>query len=91
MTKIIVSVILMLVLSITGYTQVVVKKDANGNYTTSRAKAKPIDTTKYVATGSYLKIKDTSYPVWKTPTGKLVIFRISKAGNEYKQYLKVEQ
>ncbi len=32
-------------------------------------------------------IKDTSYPIWITKNGRCYIIRISKNGNEYKQYL----
>lgn len=32
-------------------------------------------------------IKDTAYPIWITKNGRCYIVRISKNGNEYKQYL----
>ena len=32
-------------------------------------------------------IKDTSYPIWVTKNGRCYIVRVSKSGNEYKQYL----
>lgn len=32
-------------------------------------------------------IKDTSYPIWITKNGRCYILRMSKNGNQYKQYL----
>lgn len=32
-------------------------------------------------------IKDTMYPIWITKNGRCYIVRVSKNGNEYKQYL----
>lgn len=48
--------------------------------------------TGYVKTKYTLTIKDITYPVYKSVRGKFFIIRTSKkTGNEYKQYLKIEE
>jgi nucleoid DNA-binding protein len=41
-------------------------------------------------TGKKMNIKGKLYPIFKTARGKFYVLRVSKAGKEYKQYLKLE-
>lgn len=41
-------------------------------------------------TGFKVEIKGVKYPVFVSARGKYYIVRISKKGNEYKQYLEIE-
>lgn len=77
--------ILILSLPAMGQAQTAVKMDKNGNYIAA------IDTT---TTGkptgkTYTDAKGVTYPVYVSVNGKLYVNRISKAGNPYKQYLKL--
>lgn len=64
-----------------------VTRDAKGNYiavkaTQSAESSKPTGKT-------YTDSKGNVYPVYESKNGKLFVIRTSKAGNQYKQYLKV--
>ena len=62
-----------------------IKREGN-NFTQVQSVAKSTDTqTIYTYT-----IKDTTYPIWITKSGRCYIIRTSKKGNEYKQYLPEE-
>ena len=65
-----------------------VQKTKDGNYiavVASKMAEKPKDTGK-----TYTDSKGNVYPVFISKGGKLFVVRISKAGKEYKQYLKVD-
>lgn len=65
-----------------------VKQDANGNYIAVKAIKEA-----NVATNSgrtYTDSKGIVFPVMLSKAGRLFIIRTSKAGNEYKMYLKTE-
>jgi hypothetical protein len=48
--------------------------------------------TQPVNTGAIVTIKDIDYPVYESARGKFFIIRTSKnTGNQYKQYLKLEE
>lgn len=67
--------------------QTSVKLDQAGNYVSASAGK---DSVSYKATGkTFTDNKGKSYPVYVSKNGKLFVLRISKAGNEYRQYLKV--
>lgn len=62
------------------------KKDASGNYiavTTAKEQAKPTGKT-------FTDSKGIKYPLFETAKGKLYYIRTSKAGKQYKAYLKIE-
>ena len=64
-----------------------VKVDAKGNYVSTssiRAKGDTINTGK-----TYTDSKGIVYQVFKSSTGKLYCPRVSKTGNYYRYYLKV--
>jgi hypothetical protein len=64
-----------------------VTKDAQGNYTAVKAPKideKPTDTGK-----TFTDTKGNVFPVYVSKNGKLFVIRTSKAGNQYKQYLKL--
>ena len=64
-----------------------VQKTKDGNYiavVASKMAEKPKDTGK-----TYTDSKGNIYPVFISKGGKLFVIRISKAGKEYKQYLKL--
>ena len=64
-----------------------VKQDASGNYIAVKT---PKDSTSAKATGkTYTDTKGNVYPVMISKNGKLFIVRISKTGNKYNQYLKL--
>lgn len=66
-----------------------VKQDANGNYIAVKA-ANDTTNTGGKATGkTYTDAKGNVYPVMISKNGKLFVIRTSKAGNQYKQYLKL--
>lgn len=75
-----------ILLSIAGQAQTAVKVDKQGNYIAAAKK----DTASGKPTGKiYTDTKGNKYPVYISPNGKLYVNRVSKAGNQYKQYLKV--
>lgn len=62
-----------------------VKRDGN-NFTQTTTLQQSTDTkTIYTYT-----IKETGYPIWITKNGRCYIVKVSKNGNEYKQYLDKE-
>jgi hypothetical protein len=75
------------VLSFTSFSQSI-KRDASGNYVQIK------DTTrgqKATLTGNtFTTSKGDVYPVFVSVNGKLFIVRTSKNGNQYKQYLKID-
>lgn len=65
-----------------------VKQDANGNFIAVKTEA-----TKEPAKNTGKTFTDTKgnvYPVFESKNGKLFYTRTSKAGNEYKIYIKVQ-
>ena len=65
-----------------------VQKTKDGNYiavVASKIDDKAKDTGK-----TFTDTKGNIYPVFISGKGKLYVIRISKAGNSYKQYLKVD-
>lgn len=63
------------------------KPTATGNYVAFRA----IDTTASKPTGkTFTDAKGVVFPVFISKNGKLFINKISKAGNAYKMYLKLD-
>lgn len=67
--------------------QITAKKDNSGNYIA----AKPAIDTAGTKTGkTFTDKKGNIFPVYLNKTGKLFIVRISRNGNVYKQYLKIE-
>ena len=80
-------VLLMLLFSLFSYSQNA-KVDKSGNFVSiskSTAKQDTIDTGK-----TFTDSKGKVYPVFKTKRGKLYYPRISKSGNYYRAYIKVE-
>ena len=80
-------VLLMLSFSLISYSQNA-KVDKNGNFVAvsrTTAKQDTIDTGK-----TFTDSKGKVYPVFKTQRGKLYYPRISKSGNYYRAYIKVE-
>jgi len=64
-----------------------VQKTKDGNYiavVASKMAEKPKDTGR-----TFTDAKGNIYPVFISKGGKLFVIRISKAGKEYKQYLKL--
>ena len=78
--------IVMLLTGLTATAQTKVTKDAQGNFKAiSSTKVKTADK----ATGKTFEAKDgTKYDVYESKNGKLYYNRTSKAGNQYKVYLK---
>lgn len=77
---------MLIVLNMTSYAQTI-KRDSQGNYyqiDKSVIKQQPV-----IATGKTFTDKNGFvYPVYKTKTGKLFIFKVSKTtGNKYRYYL----
>ena len=79
-------VLLMLSFSLISYSQNA-KVDKEGNFVavSNTAKQDTIDTGK-----TFTDSKGNVYPVFKTQRGKLYYPRISKSGNYYRAYIKVE-
>ena len=80
-------VLLMLSFSLISYSQNA-KVDKEGNFVAlskTRAKQDTINTGK-----TFTDSKGKVYPVFKTKRGKLYYPRISKSGNYYRAYIKVE-
>jgi hypothetical protein len=64
-----------------------IQKDAQGNYIAVKAPKideKPTDTG-----NTFTDTKGNVFPVYISKNGKLFVIRTSKAGNQYKQYLKL--
>lgn len=76
----------MLFLSLAGHAQTKVQTTPDGNFRAVKDTA-----ASYKATGkTYADDKGNTYPVYISAKGKLFILRTSKTGNQYKQYLKLE-
>ena len=84
-----VAIVLCLILaSVVTFAQAKVVKDAKGNYKVEKAikiasEDSLLGKTMYLANGD-------EYPLYVTKNGKYYIKRVSKAGNEYKQYFKLD-
>ena len=74
-------IILLLAFTTNAHSQVI--KDQQGNYTMIVAKAQSTGKT-------FTDSKGNIYPIMQSIKGKLFIFRTSKTGKVYKQYLKVK-
>lgn len=79
----------MLCTGIISHAQTKVKKDDKGNFiqvsNNVREKEKDKETGQ-----TYTDTKGQEFKVYKSINDKLYILRISKFGNEYKQYLKID-
>ena len=65
-----------------------VTTDAKGNYIAVKHTA---DTSKSIPTGkTFTNSKGEVFPVFTSANGKLFVNRVSKSGNSYKQYLKID-
>lgn len=63
-------------------------KDASGNYVTSHK----ADTTGNKATGHTFTSGDGKvYPVYLSARGKLYYYKVSRSGNTYKVYIKIDE
>jgi uncharacterized protein YxeA len=82
------TILTLLFLGITSHAQTKVKQDDKGNFIqVSNVREKTPDK----LTGqTYTDAKGQEYKVYKSVNDKLYIIRLSKSGNEYKQYLKVD-
>lgn len=81
------SLIFMLVMLLAYGTQAQNAKLVNGNYV-SVTKART-DTAPKSTGQTFTTAKGDVYPIYKSVNDKLYIIRTSKAGNQYKQYLKL--
>ena len=82
------TILTLLFWGITSHAQTKVKQDDKGNFiqvSNVREKGKDKETGQ-----TYTDTKGQEYKVYKSINDKLYIVRVSKAGNEYKQYLKVD-
>lgn len=61
------------------------KKDASGNYVAIAATKTPDKSTG----NTFTDTKGIKYPVYESAKGKLYYMRTSKAGNQYKVYIKL--
>ena len=62
------------------------KLDSKGNYVAVKSAKITSDT---ITGKTFTDTKGVSYPVFKSKNDKLYIWRTSKKGNKYKQYLKL--
>lgn len=67
-----------------------VKQDANGNYIAVKAINDSTHTSAKDTGKTYTDTKGNTYPVMISKNGKLFVIRISKTGNRYNQYLKID-
>ena len=74
-----------ILLSLTGHAQNA-QQTKDGNYI---AITQQKDTASKESGKTYTDSKGQVYPVYITPKGKLFVKKISKAGNSYKMYLKL--
>ena len=73
--------------SVITFSQPKLVKNANGDYLMQKASKTNEDS----LTGKKVISADgNEYPIYVSKNGKYYIKRISKAGNEYKQYLKLD-
>lgn len=64
-------------------------KLVNGNYVSVTKSRTSIDTTPKSTDKTFTDSKGKVYPVYISSNDKLYVLRTSKAGNQYKQYLKL--
>lgn len=80
-------ILTLLFLGTISHAQTKVKQDEKGNFIQVRENLPEKDK----ETGqTYTDTKGQEYKVYKSKNDKLYIVRVSKGGNEYKQYLKVD-
>ena len=71
----------------TGFSQTKVRLSDDGSYVQIKKDIKADDEN----TGKIVTLNDgKQYPIFRSAGGKFYIVRTSKAGNQYKQYLKIE-
>jgi hypothetical protein len=71
------------------FSQTKVVRDSNGNFVTQKAPKKESEDKQTGQT--YTTAKGESFPVYISEKGKYYVIRTSKeSGNQYKQYLKIE-
>lgn len=71
----------------TGFSQTKVRLSDDGSYVQIKKDLEAKDE----ATGRMVTMNDgKQYPIFRSAGGKFYIIRTSKAGNQYKQYLKIE-
>ena len=71
------------------FSQTKVVRDTNGNFVTQKAPKK--ESQDKLTEHTYTNAKGESFPVYLTEKGKYYVIRTSKeSGNQYKQYLKIE-
>jgi hypothetical protein len=71
------------------FSQTKVVRDSNGNFITQKAPKKQSEDKQTGQT--YTTAKGDSFPVYVSENGKYYVIRTSKeSGNQYKQYLKIE-
>lgn len=88
MKKVILSLGLFLAIS-SSYSQTKVVKDSSGNFKVAKA---PKKASEDKATGqTFTSSKGETYPVYVSDNGKYYVIRTSKSGNQYRQYLSVEE
>ena len=82
-------IIALILSSFAGFSQTKIVRDANGNFVTQKA---PKKASEDKATGqTFLTAKGEEFPVYQSEKGKYYVIRTSKeTGNQYKQYLKIE-
>lgn len=76
--------------SFVGISQTKIVRDANGNFVTQKA---PKKASEDKPTGqTFTTSKGEEFPVYVSEKGKYYVIRTSKeTGNQYKQYLKIEE
>jgi hypothetical protein len=82
-------IIALILASFTGFSQTKIVRDANGNFVTQKA---PKKASEDKPTGqTFTTSKGEEFPVYVSERGKYYVIRTSKeTGNQYKQYLKIE-
>jgi len=82
-------IIALILASFVGFSQTKIVRDANGNFVTQKATKKASEDK---PTGqTFTTSKGEEFPVYVSERGKYYVLRTSKeTGNQYKQYLKIE-
>jgi hypothetical protein len=82
-------IIALILSSFVGFSQTKIVRDANGNFVTQKA---PKKASEDKPTGqTFTTSKGEEFPVYVSERGKYYVLRTSKeTGNQYKQYLKIE-
>lgn len=82
-------IIALILSSFVGFSQTKIVRDANGNFVTQKA---PKKASEDKPTGqTFTTSKGEEFPVYVSDRGKYYVIRTSKeTGNQYKQYLKIE-